>query len=274
MTSPKTLLRRFASAGYGITFDERKRRYQQGMLRLLGGLESIALLRDESIVRLLSNAQLKKGTAYSLRELISIAQPREQIDRFSALVHQLAGKQVLLRGYRLRCPECDLELWYDIDSIDEFTLCAGCRSTFQLPLEQPFAYRLNQLFIAGLNQGALTVLLTILYLQPSYWETNLVLKRDGQISEIDLIAQTDKGVIIVECKDNYAFDDPMAVNQLCAQFDNQRKIAGEVDAYQFVFATLYDETLSDDNQVRIKNTSQDNVATIILTRDLLLTTAN
>ena len=241
----QSFLSLFESAGYALSYDERKRRYLQGMIRLVGDLPHMVFLRQEALIRLFSNAQLKKGTAYSFREMIPIAQPRNTLAQFQDTLHTLAGKQILLRGYRLKCPQCDLELWYGLDNVDEHTLCEGCRMSFQLPLELDFAYRLNQLFIEGINQGSLTVLLTALLLNAPQWDTNLILKSHGQACEIDLIAQRDSELMLIECKDNFAFDDTHSVTCLCDQLRTQITIAEQIGASQFIFATLYDDSIPD-----------------------------
>ncbi len=224
------------TAGYQVSRDA-KANYYQGMLRLTGGLDGLQFLRQEAILRLLLNAQIRKGSAYTFAELKAIALPREQAESFARTFQELAGKQIFLRGYQLKCPVCDLALWYSLSDIDEYMRCQGCRSQFQLPLVLEFAYRLNQLFVMGVNQGALSVLLTALHLHGRFaamvWDANLILKKKGEHFELDFIALCDGNLYLAECKDNFKDN-----NRLQNQLLQGVQLAEEIGAHQFIFATL------------------------------------
>jgi hypothetical protein len=153
---------------------------------------------------------------------------------------------VLLRGYNLCCPTCHLDTWYDLSAAGEHIVCQGCRATFQLPLELPFAYRLNHLFIQGLKNGALTVLLTALLLYDAcpgefVWGAGYSVTKDGHKADIDLVARCGGVLILAECKDRLpASENDNQIRQL----ERSLAVAREVSVQRFVLATLQ-ETIPD-----------------------------
>lgn len=232
------MIDRLQRAGYQVSRDA-KGSYYQGMLKLAGDLAGMAFLRHEPILRLLTNAQVRKGIAYTFGEMKAIALPRQDTEKFARLMQDLAGRQLFIRGYVLQCPVCSLELWYPLSDINEQMRCQGCRSWFQLPLELNFAYRLNHLFAVGVNQGALSVLLTALYLQRNsqamVWDANYQLKKNGEKIELDLIAICDGMLVLAECKDNFKSE------EITGQLRNTLCLADDIGADRFIFATLKTE---------------------------------
>jgi hypothetical protein len=210
------------------------------MVRLMGDLLAFDFLRDEHILRLFSNAQLRKGKAFTVKELHTLARPGPYTERFYEQLATLADKGVFFRGYTLTCPTCDLSTWYALPDLAERVICQGCRTTFQMPLEIPFAYRPNRLFCEGLKNGALTVLLTALYLCDGcdswVWEVGLFVHKNGLSADIDLIVQCPDRITIVECKDNLKASDLSHVHQ---QLTVLRQIAADIHA-ECAFSTLAD----------------------------------
>jgi hypothetical protein len=112
-----------------------------------------------------------------------------------------------------------------------------------MPFQIDFAYRLNQLFIEGLKQGATTVLLTALWLRLQAsgeftWQAGTRLKRGGKQAEIDLIVACDGKLIVAECKDNI---DEADLAPLQAQLARQVEVARMLGADEFIFATLRED---------------------------------
>lgn len=213
-----------------------KSKYMKGLLPLLRGQYELGILQHEEMIRLLSNAQIRKGRAYSLKQLAQIANPQESTPRFIKQIASLASSGAFIRGYGLQCPHCDLDTWYALDSAAEWTQCEGCRQVFQLPLELDFAYRPNRLLMEALKSGALTILLTLHHwLQDSpvtIWQSNIEVRQEMLKTDIDLLVQREDGLFMAECKDN--FDD---LQDLEAQLAISQHIAREIGA-NFVFATL------------------------------------
>jgi hypothetical protein len=218
-------------------------RYMRGLVPLLGGQYTLDILRDVHLVRLFSNAKIRKGHAYTLKQLAQMALPEEAISRFMVQMAQLTERGAFIRGYRLQCPTCDLDSWYALDDIAEMVTCQGCRIPFQLPLELDFAFRPNRLLMEATKSGALTVLLTLFHwLQDSpitVWLSGLEVSKNGQTTDIDLLAQREDGLYMAECKDNFNTN---ALEQLQEQLQSGKAIAEAINA-TYVFATLYDEHL-------------------------------
>ena len=240
--SEQTIFSAFERAGYSAAHDSKGRHFC-GMVRLLGGLEGMALLRERYMLDLFSNAQLRKGTAFTYKQLQSIANPREHTDRFRQQMLTLVDCDVFFRGYRLQCPACHLDSWYALEEVNEGVLCQGCRTRFQMPLELDFAYRLNRLFAEGLRQGALSVLLAALLLDGARceslaWLPGLTLERNGETIDVDLAALCDGDLLLVECKDN--FDDG-ETGDIADQVSRLLDVARAVKASRFLFATLRED---------------------------------
>ncbi|MCU0498523.1 MAG: hypothetical protein MUF87_14325 [Anaerolineae bacterium] len=220
-----------AERGYQITFSRKKGRYFQGMMRLLA--DDLAVFRDPAFIKLFEDSALRKGKPYRFQELRARCQVRGDtaIRAFGDRFRQLIAQAVFLRGLQLACPACDLETWYALDQVRESIVCVGCRAPFPLPLEVDFVFRLNQLFLAGLNEGASSVLLTLDRLAPEEALLCLNLSRGGHVDEIDVIAWCDGRVIIAECKDHWQGD-------ILPQLTRVHALSEQLGADQFVFATL------------------------------------
>ncbi len=238
------LLELLENAGYNAELSARSR-YMKGLVPLLGGQFTLDLLKHEDILRLFSNAQVRKGQAYSLKQLAQIANPQEETGRFLSQMQTLAGSSTLIRGYRLQCPTCDLDTWYALDDVAEMVTCEGCRIPFQLPLELDFAFRPNRLLIEALKSGALTVLLTLNHWLHDYpvtvWQSNIDVQQETIKTDIDLLVQREDGLYMAECKDNLQTD-AQSLKELEAQLAVAKHIANDIGA-TFVFATLYDQEL-------------------------------
>lgn len=236
---------RLEAAGYTVLGQENKGRYCHGMATLCGGLEALGFLREPHLLRIFSNANVRKGHAFTYSEIkpMTGTKSAEAVAALNDHLLALAGRQVLLRGYTLTCPICDLTMWYELARAAEFATCVGCRSTFQMPFQIDFSYRLNQLFIEGMKQGATTVLLTALWLSqgaPAHftWQAGMRLKRGGKQAEIDLIVACDGRLFVAECKDNF---DDAELAPLQAQLARQADVARMLDAHEFIFATLRED---------------------------------
>jgi hypothetical protein len=258
------------NAGYRVQIDEKKARFYTGMVRMLGGLDEVVFLQQESMLRLFSDAQFKKGRAYTARELKALAGIRENPVPFFDQLRQLTLKEVLLRGYSLRCPRCDLDAWYTVESVKEVMTCVGCRVKFQLPLEMPFSYRLNQLFLEGLNQGAAAVLLSARFAKSlchssMLWKTSYVLEKHGEKTDIDMLVMADGILLTAECKNTLQ---PNTAQQLQATIAAARALKAEL----FMFATLDPGEMPAEivRLVEKENQQSSQLVVKIVTRDDLL----
>lgn len=241
------LLELINEAGYKADLSARSR-YMKGLVPLLGGQFTLDMLKHEDILRLFSNAQIRKGQSYNLKQLAQIANPKNETSRFMEQMRTLAGSSTFIRGYRLQCPTCDLDTWYALDEVSEMVMCEGCRISFQLPLDVDFAFRPNRLLMEALKSGALTVLLTLNHWLHDYpvtvWQSNINVQQESIITDIDLLVQREDGLYMAECKDNLQVD-AHSLTELEAQLVVSKHIAKDIGA-TFVFATLYNESLPRD----------------------------
>jgi hypothetical protein len=241
------LHQRLQSAGYRVSTNA-KGRYTQGLIRLMGDLPAIDFLRDDYMIRLLSNAQLRKEKAFTYKQLQRIAQPENDVDRFYAQMQTLTAKGMFLRGYHLQCPVCDLATWYGLRDIGEHVTCHGCRFAFQLPLMLPFAYRPNRLLVEALKSGAMTILLTALWLyeqdKTMHWQTESVVQNSKLTTDIDIGAQMGDEIWVIECKDNFKITD-MALDALIEQLRVGHQVAQDIRASRYLLATLYPNAIPD-----------------------------
>ena len=236
------LIELLKSEGYTVR-EAAQGRYMKGLVPLLGGQYELDILREDYLIRLLSNAQIRKGRAYTLKELTQIAMPDAAMPRFMQQMAQLTERGAFIRGYRLHCPTCDLDTWYALDDVAEVVTCQGCRIPFQLPLDVDFAFRLNRLLMEATKSGAMTVLLTLYHwLQDSpitLWLAGLEVSKNSIATDIDLIVQREDGLFMAECKDNFNGDD---VDNLLIQLEQGKSIADAIGA-TCVFATLFDDEI-------------------------------
>ena len=239
------LHQRLQSSGYNISPNV-KGRYTHGLIRLMSDLTAMDFLRDAYMVQLLSNAQLRKEKSFTYKQLRQIANPGNQIDRFYAQMQTLTAKGMFLRGYSLGCPICDLETWYALSEIAEHVSCQGCRFDFQLPLTLPFAYRPNRLLAQALKSGAMTILLTALWLyeqnKTMQWQTESVVQNGKFTTDLDIVAQIGDEFWLIECKDNFKATDK-AIDELIAQLERGQQVARDMNANRYLLATLYPKAI-------------------------------
>lgn len=233
------------SAGYQVTSNA-KGRYIQGLIRLMDDLPTMDFLRDDYMIRMLSNAQLRKEKAFTYKQLQQLAIPEQHIDRFYNQMQTLTAKGMFLRGYNLQCPVCDLDTWYSLTAISEIVTCQGCRFDFQMPLTLPFAYRPNRLLVEALKSGAMTILLTALWLYDQddsmQWQTESIVQQGKMTTDIDIAVQIHGEIWLIECKDNFKSTDK-ALSDLITQLQTGHQIAQDVGASRYLFSTLYAKSL-------------------------------
>ncbi len=228
------------AAGYQVDSDV-KGRYMAGIIRRAGGLYGLQFLNEPYMVELFRNAQLRKGEAFTYRQLQQMASPGDQQQAFQAHIRNLIEKGLLLRGYRVPCPSCGLDSFHALaEMTGEALSCPGCGEPNTLSLEQALAYQANPLLMRALNNGALAAFMALLALasdcETYAWQAGLQLTKDGQTHEIDLIVDCDGQLTIAECKDHFE-DDEAGVATVTAQLTRAMDVARAISA-QFIFATL------------------------------------
>lgn len=177
-----------------------KARYATQLLRLAGGARRIADFLDRETVRLLW--QMKNSKPYTRQQCLGTL--KAGTERTDEVLGNLLSQRLLLRGYELQCPTCDLRTWYPLADIDEQFSCTGCLTTLELPLDLPLAYRLNELAARAIDQGALGVLGGVHFFR-RIARSSLSFQPCMELTapdetDIDLLASVDGAVHAMECK--------------------------------------------------------------------------
>lgn len=266
----------FKSYDYEVSRDE-KGRYYHGMINLAGSLEAMKFLKDDKYLTLLHDRELLADKGFEVNTLIQKAKAGAKSDReqFELTLQELAGRNVFLRGVNQRCPNCNLESWYPITSINEHLVCNGCKSIFQLPVNVYCSYRLNQLFVQGLKQGAHTAILTTLLLQANrklslIWDAGYKAKKDNVIVDIDLLAMCDGHLVIIESKDSLPTAEP-EIQEVISQLNRSIDVAKILNADMFFLSTLASTIpASIDAFIEDRNAREDSIYIGIIGRDVLL----
>jgi len=234
------------SRGYTSRLTD-KSRYASSMIGLLGGLREARIFRDAGVRRLLQGMESGDGfTIQQMNQALRQAGKTTKYKPIDALKELVAGftlKGILLRGYSLRCPACDLSHWYSFSEVAEKMTCAGCLTKLQPPLQAQFHYRLNELFVRGIEQGSIPILLTILMLSEVASESFLFVpgmevERDGEIVDLDILAVCNGYLVISESK---TLEEGLAretITELGEQLRRNLRVAGEVGASIFVLSML------------------------------------
>lgn len=228
--------------GYAIRQDV-KGRYLAGMLSMLNPPHELNFLREPAYVALFSNAQIRKGRAFTYAQLHQVANPGEGSSSFYEQFAVMVERGIFKRGYRLQCPLCGLDYFYSLQHSVDDLCCAGCLNPLAILLEQPIAYQLNPLWMEAMKNGALTSLRTLRHFwhDDIQWEAELSLQKAGQSFDVDLMLQRDDGLFVIECKDNFKVD-AASLESLRMQLARLAELAHSIDG-RCVFATLYDVPL-------------------------------
>jgi hypothetical protein len=219
-----------------------KCRYARGVTGLIGGLEGLRIWRGGG-VRDLFYAMHDGTTSYTPREMMTFLKPgRDATGQAYSMVTDLALKNVFLRGYKIQCPVCDLARWYAVSDFAETMPCTGCLTPLQPPVEAPFRYRLNDLVARGLDQGTMSLMLTVLFLE-SLAEASFMYVPGLEVSQIrktdiDLAASCDGHLILAECKDLRGGAGRQTIKDIIEQFDSLVEIARDVGAEIVLLSTL------------------------------------
>ncbi|MCI0709871.1 MAG: hypothetical protein L0154_06880 [Chloroflexi bacterium] len=239
-----------SNAGYATTSNDSL--YYDGILKLLGQLRDANFLQNDDIRDLFLNRDFIRGKAFTLKQMFNRCRVlHDQRPEFKKWIEVLAGKQIFLQGYNLKCPICGLDIWYSLARVDSHMECEGCRSTYQIPIALHFAYRLNHLFQDGQNQGVVTEILTLLLLENTaqhgfIWQANKKLSKGETDLEIDIIAMLDGYLVVAECKNSLLTerqnDDPdersRQIEKLKKQIDQEIEFAVDAQAHLYLYAVL------------------------------------
>ncbi len=226
--------------GYSCSTTD-KCRYITGIINLFGGYSKADMLQDGSVRQLLE--RMCRSGAHTADEMRQVLRPGDSARDVSELVQDLARDGVFLRGYTIQCPACDLTQWYPLQALSEAMACAGCLSAIQPPPEAPFSYKLNELMVRGIQQGAIPVLLTILALSTlarrSFLHApGIEVRRGGIRTDLDLLASCDGELLMAECKDLRQGCSRESVREIGSTLEELAQIAEHVGARVIFLSSL------------------------------------
>jgi hypothetical protein len=150
-------------------------------------------------------------------------------------VQELCDYRALLTGFKLKCSHCASIFWYPLKNTAELVNCLGCLQDFVFFVEQPFAYKLNDIVKNNLFQsrtqrdGNLTVIraLANLHSRARYafgYSTQVNLYDNTTtykpMSDLDIAALVDGKLVIGEAKHS---------NKLFFQ-DNRKSLLSLIEA--------------------------------------------
>jgi hypothetical protein len=267
VTDPINMLK---DAGYHVVTDRPiSKRLRQFTLMT----KHFAAYQDPLIIRLMNDAQLRKGKALTAKQIINAIKPGQDSERFIQQATSISQVS-LQRGYTLTCPACMLTDWYPLPNLmtseaprcDLFK-CRGCYQSILLPFDAQFEYKLNSLVREAVINGGLTLLNALVYLTHSRhhtytWHTAVEVKNRHLHTDIDLLLFDKDSGLLVECKDNFQTSDT-ALETLKQTIDTGLKLAKTLD-YGYVFATL-----QDDVPAAISKQVEQGSRRVLTSRDLL-----
>lgn len=151
----------------------------------------------------------------------NVAHPREPAFEYSPddlkrRLADLTDRGVLLIGVAAKCTSCGYRDWHHIDDAKQTLRCRGCNTTFGLPPEQPWRYRLNSLARAAhADHGLVPVILVLAQLAMDartgfIFTPCLDLFDDedaGPVGDLDIAAIVDGELVIGEIKQSAALFD-------------------------------------------------------------------
>jgi Holliday junction resolvase len=247
----------FESKGYSVAQTD-KCRYARGVTGLLGGLGELKIWRSRGVRDLFY--EMRDGTSsYTPKEMMMWLKPGSELGKAYSMVTGLALKKVFLRGYKLQCPTCDLTRWYAVTDLAETMPCAGCLTAFQPPVEAAFRYRLNDLVARGLDQGTMSLMLTVLFLKSLAGESFMYVPGlevfKTRKSDVDIVASCDGHLILAECKDLRAGASRQTVKDVIAQFEALIDIARDVGAGVALLSILQ-PSVPDELRLRVATLSR------------------
>lgn len=240
-----------AQAGYVAQVSD-KGQHGVALLRLLNEPRALQVLGSSRVYELLENMSEivpRRAVQARLRDVLGAAQEPEQLEqviqalqehlgegqferqhlsleairqRFevsadvcAVIVNWLVQREILLRGYQIRCPHCGVARWYPLERLARVHHCDLCLedSPITVPADRlDWSYRINELVARAVDQGVLPHVLacrTFVSWGQSVDSSLLGFlpgvsfrPRDGGAGEIevDLLAVMGGRAIVGECK--------------------------------------------------------------------------
>ncbi|MHA4739607.1 hypothetical protein [Dyadobacter sp. MSC1_007] len=132
------------------------------------------------------------------------------------IIGELCEKNILLKGFKIKCKTCSSNIWYSLDRIKNEMICTGCHATMAFPIDSEMHYVINELVRKNIYResntpdGNYTVIRSLAklkeYYTSFYFTPQLDLFTDQDVhkplGDLDLVCVGDGKFIIGECKHN------------------------------------------------------------------------
>lgn len=140
------------------------------------------------------------------------------LPRFQSLYEN----KIILRGKHFKCEHCTASIWLPLEHIERINYCNECGNSINVPIfingkVQGDHYKLNQLISRAVDQGQLSTLLLLNYLNKqqyrnfNYIANYEIFRKNILISDIDLCVAIGDKLGICECKSNSGFHEKQII---------------------------------------------------------------
>jgi hypothetical protein len=180
----------FKVKGYQIQ-PSQPARYAKAFIDLVGGLDALSLFASQRVMILLGVLATKKGSQKNANNMQineyeehPLDQPKRIAKTYKNLLQMkelqpngslldllqtLTEKNIIKRGFTIKCSNCGMSSWHSLHTIDDVIECDGCSHKFPFPVkdkerEIEWEYSLNTLANRCMDQDVLPVILTLYYL--------------------------------------------------------------------------------------------------------------
>lgn len=219
------------------------------MVRRLGGLVAVGVLRHPSLVEALEKAVRSESRSVPRPEIWkAVMQARGNEARAAHLLEFLLERQVIDAGVTIQCPTCAKSNWYGLKDIGLRLQCERCLNDFSFPGHDPphrdqWAYRPRGGFASpGYGMGSYSALLSLRLLSGSMdrvsWAPSTSLDSSTEVDFVlwrqnARILSAEKGewsLLLGECKSHGEFSD--------RDFERMERVRAAFPEAILVFATL------------------------------------
>lgn len=210
----------------GLSFQPTQHtRYAQGFIKRFGGFPETRRLVNSGGTKIFVALECERSeeSGFKQSQIVGFLKHRFSLSKSDAKkivesnLLQLLAKDLVYRGYSLRCPICELNAWYKLDRVSEFVECIGCAESFQLDklTSIEFSYKSNELAARFVRSGGIAILSAVIFLSRIVPYRNiqmggeiLIMGEKQPIAEIDLFAFSKDYLTLVECKSYTRIDAP------------------------------------------------------------------
>jgi hypothetical protein len=139
---------------------------------MLGGVQYLPVITSSLVFGLLKALSQSRERRFGevVRPALQLSNVMETVkDKTDAnvLMKWLLARRIVIRGATVRCPNCQLDLWYPLHRIaGPLFRCDGCFEEVEPPLPidgTQWKYRVNELVARSFDQGVLPHLFTIVH---------------------------------------------------------------------------------------------------------------